>query len=96
MSSQNAGCFFLHVIQALGEHHPVRTRFRHDTFSSSASVDLGFHHEPLRARFFRQGHSRLVSRFRGVCHFASLDGDAEGLKDALALVFVDVHAKWVV
>ena len=59
-------------------------------------MDLGFHHEPLRACFFCQSDSRLVRRFRGVCNFASLDGNAKRLEDAFALIFVDVHAKGVV
>jgi hypothetical protein len=59
-------------------------------------VDLGFHHEPLRARFFCQSDSRFVRGFRSVCNFASLDGDAKRLEDAFALIFVDVHAKGVV
>ena len=96
MTAQNASRLLLHVLQSFGEHHTVRSRFRHHTLSTATRMNLCLHHKPLGSGFFSQGDGGLVRGFRGVCDLAALDGYAKRFEDAFALVFVDVHAKWVV
>ena len=59
-------------------------------------MNLGFNHKPLRSSLLCQSNSSFMCGFRSVGHFAALNGDAKRFEDAFALVFVDVHAKWVV
>jgi hypothetical protein len=59
-------------------------------------MNLGFDDKPTRPCLFRESNRGFMRGLRGVRNFASLDGDAEGLKNAFPLVFVDVHGLEVV
>ena len=91
VATEDAGGGVLHVLEALGEDHPVAARLGDSALATASRVNLRLDDKPPRAGLLLELHSHLVGLFRSGGDAAFLNGDTVLLEDGLALEFVEVH-----
>ncbi len=84
-----------HVLNRLGQSHTALFAALHLSLAATTGVNLRLDHVPLGTRLLAEvaGHFHgLVGR---IGHDAFLNADAEFFKNALALVFVNIHLEFM-
>ena len=91
VTSEDAGCRVLDVLEALGEDHPVAARLGDGALAAATGVNLRLDDKPTGAGLLLELHGHLMGLFGGGGDVAFLDGHTVLLEDGLALEFVEVH-----